>query len=283
MNEELITKFLDGIGTKNDTVAILKEPTEGLDVQPLIEEFKADSRSVYSNDPAVIKELELKAKGKERGSVERKVKKVFNISAEEWAAAELDGDYEKALAFALDKQKKAGTKSVQEINTELQDANTKIEWYKNEEIPRIEKESSEKVDRNEANRHLRKLIADSGELIVSESATIAVVKEELTRKGYITGLNEAKTDLTIKTQEGLSPQDEGKTRNLTNDEVVKGILEGEKLVKQSRATTEPPKPTSRFIQTDSVVSDIPGLSAAEKNLADVQGMEKKSSGMAGIK
>ena len=84
MNEELITKFLDGIGTKNDTVAILKEPTEGLDIKPLIEEFKAQSRSVYANDPEVIKELESSAKGKARGSVERKIKKVFNLTDDEW-------------------------------------------------------------------------------------------------------------------------------------------------------------------------------------------------------
>ena len=280
--EELV-KFLDEIGIKNSTIAILKEPTEGLDIKALADEFKTDSRAVYANDPEVIKELELKAKGKERGSVERKVKKVFNISAEDWAAAELDGDYEKALVFANEKIKKEGTKSVQEINTDLQDANTKLKWYKEEEIPRIEKESSEKVDRNEANRHLRKLIAESGELIVSESATIAVVKEELSRKGYTTALNEGKSDLTIKTQEGLSPQDEGKTRNLTNEEVIKGILEGEKLVKQSRAGTETPKITPAFAQPERKEGDSPELQAAIKNLDVVKDLEKTTRVTAGTK
>ena len=239
MDEELITKFLDGIGTKNETVAILKEPPEGLDIEPLVAEFKQNGKEVFENDPDVIQKLASKAKGKERGSVERKIKKVFNITPEEWGENELEGDYEKALTFSFDKQKTAGSKSAGEIQAELQDANTKLKWYKDDEIPRIEKESSEKVDKNEANRHLRKLIADSGELIVSESATIAVVKEELTKKGYTAGLNEGKTDLTIKTQDGLSPQDEGKTRNLTNTEVVKGILESEKLIKQSNADPDP--------------------------------------------
>ena len=277
MNEELITKFLDEIGIKNETVAILKDPPEELDIKPLADEFKTDGRAVYANDPAVIKELESSAKGKARGSVERKIKKVFNITPEEWGENELEGDYEKALTFGFDKQKKAGSKSAQEIQAELHDANTKIKWYKEEEMPRIERESSEKVDRNEASRHLRKVIADSGELIVSESATMSVIKEELTKKGYTAGLNEAKTDLIIKTKDGLSPQDEGKTRNLTNTEVVKAILESEKLIKQSNADPDtPPKP--RVIPTsEPTKSTLPGMAKAEANLKDLEKMNTSGS------
>jgi len=272
--EELVSKFLENVGVSNETIALLKDPEEDLKVEDLSNEFKSAQREVYANDPEVIKELAAKAKGKERGSVERKIKKVFNITPEDWGENELEGDYEKALTFGFDKQKKAGSKSAQEIQAELQDANTKLKWYKDEEIPRIEKESSAKVDRNEASRHLRKLIADSGDLIVSESATIAVVKEELTKKGYTAGLNEAKTDLTIKTQDGLSPQDEGKTRNLTNTEVVKGILESEKLIKQSKADPDPPlKKRTLLPQPEPVKSPLPGMAAAEANLKDLEKMK----------
>ena len=270
--EELV-KFLENVGVSNETIALLKDPEEGLKVEDLAKEFKSAQRDVYANDPEVIKELASKAKGKERGSVERKIKKVFGLTDEEWNTGELEGDYEKALTFASDKQKKAGSKSAQEIQAELHDANTKLKWYKEDEIPRIEKESSEKVDKNEANRHLRKVIADSGELIVSESATIAVVKEELTKKGYTTGLNEDKTDMTIKTKDGLSPQDEGKTRNLTNMEVVKGILESEKLIKQSKADPDPdPKKRTPIPKTEPVKSKLLGLAAAEQNLEDLKKM-----------
>lgn len=275
MNEELVTKFLDGIGTKNETVAILKDPPDGLkEVDDLIAEFKTNGKEVFENDPDVITSLAKKAKGKERGSVERKIKKVFNISPEEWGEEELEGDYEKTLTFCFEKMKKAGSKSAQEIQAELQDANTKIKWYKEEEIPRIETESSAKVDRNEANRHLRKLIVDSGELIVSESATMAVVKEELTKKGYATGLNEHKTDLTIKTADGLSPQDEGKTRNLSNAEVVKGILEKEDLIKQSKAPTEP-DPNKRKLLSIQGEPKFTIHPDAEQNVIDLKDMKVK--------
>ena len=115
------------------------------------------------------------------------------------------------------------------------------------------------------------MIADSGELIVSESATMSVVKEELTKKGYTAGLNEAKTDLIIKTKDGLSPQDEGKTRNLTNTEVVKSILESEKLIKQSNAGTEPP-PKKKVLPTSEPTKSTPGMAKAEQNLKDLEKM-----------
>ena len=281
--EELVSKFLENVGVSNETIALLKDPEEDLKVEDLSNEFKSAQREVYANDPEVIKELASKAKGKERGSVERKIKKVFNITPEEWGENELEGDYEKALTFSFDKQKTAGSKSAGEIQAELQDANTKLKWYKDDEIPRIEKESSEKVDKNEANRHLRKLIADSGELIVSESATIAVVKEELTKKGYTAGLNEGKTDLTIKTQDGLSPQDEGKTRNLTNTEVVKGILESEKLIKQSNADPDPALKKRTLIPSEPVKSILPGMKAAEANLKELEKMERGGGSLLGGK
>ncbi len=280
--EELV-KFLENVGVSNETIALLKDPEEGLKVEDLAKEFKSAQREVYANDPEVIKELAAKAKGKERGSVERKIKKVFGLTDDEWNTGELEGDYEKALTFASDKQKKAGSKSAQEIQVELHDANTKLKWYEEDEIPRIEKESSEKVDKNEASRHLRKLIADSGELIVSESATIAVVKEELTKKGYTAGLNEAKTDLTIKTKDGLSPQDEGKTRNLTNTEVVKGILESEKLIKQSNADPGPDPKKRILIPAGPVKTELPGMKAAEANLKELEKMERGGGSLLGGK
>jgi len=249
--EELV-KFLENVGVSNETIALLKDPEEGQKVEDLADEFKSKQREVYANDPEIIKDLESKAKGKARGSVERKIKKVFNIPAEEWAAAELDGDYEKALTFGFDKQKKAGSKSTQEINTELQEANTKIKWYKEEEIPRIQTESDTRADKKEANSYLREMIANSGKLIVSEGVAVTVVNEELRKKGYKTGLNEAKTSLTIKTEDGLSPQDEGKTRNLSNEEVIKGVLKSENLIIQSNADqdTEVKKKKTLLIQND---------------------------------
>ncbi|GAF75505.1 unnamed protein product, partial [marine sediment metagenome] len=176
---ETIEKFLDGIGITTDIIANLKDPGDDLDIKKLSNDFKEKQKAVFSNDPDVMKTLDLKAKGKARGSVERKIKKVSGISNEEWIENELEGDYEKALTFGFDKQKKAGSKSAQDIQVELQDANTKIKWYKEEEVPRIQKESNEKVDKGTATRFLRRLIADSGELIVSENAATTVVKGEL--------------------------------------------------------------------------------------------------------
>jgi len=239
--EELV-KFLENVGVSNETIALLKDPEDGQKVEDLSDEFKSKQREVYANDPEIIKDLESKAKGKARGSVERKIKKVFNISSEEWATAELDGDYEKALTFGHDKQKKAGSKSAQDIQAELLDANKKIEWYKDEEVPRIVKSEKQKVDDFHIERHLRELIVDSGELANNIGSDVAeiVLKEELRKKGFTASLAE-NGKLAILTEDGLVPLDEAKTKNLSNTEIVKGIVVAKGLIKQSNAIIDPDK------------------------------------------
>ena len=285
MNEQT-EKFLDGIGITTDIIANLKDPSDDLDVKTLSDDYNEKKKSVFSNDPDVIKELALKAKGKERGSVERKIKKVFNITPEEWGDNELEGDYEKALIFGFDKQKKSGSSSAQELQDELQDANKKIEWYKSEEIPRIQKTEKLKVDNFHIGRYLRELIVDSGELASNIGGDVAeiVLKEELRKKGLTASLEEGK--LAILTADGLVPQDEEKTRNLSNMELVKGIMTGKGLLKQSNAGIEPPKPTprARFTETPPSTEGLPHLAAAEKNLKNLQGMEKdKGRGFGNLK
>jgi len=235
-------KFLDGIGTDAGTIANLKDPSDDLDVVKLSDEHNEKKKDVFTNDPDVITELQKKAKGKERGSVERKIKKVFDIKAEEWTENELEGDYEKALTFGHDKQKKAGSKSAQEIQAELLDANKKIEWYKDEEVPRIVKAEKQKVDNFHIERHLRELIVDSGELANNIGSDVAeiVLKEELRKKGFTPSLTED-GKLAILTEDGLVPLDEAKTKNLSNAEIIKGIVVAKGLIKQSNAVIEPDK------------------------------------------
>jgi len=237
--EELV-KFLENVGVSNETIALLKDPEDGQKVEDLANEFKSKQREVYANDPEVIKELQKSAKGKERGSVERKIKKVFDIKAEEWTENELEGDYEKALTFGHDKQKKAGSKSAQEIQTELLEANKKIEWYKDEEVPRIINVEKQKVDNFHIERHLRELIVDSGDLANNIGSDVAeiVLKEELRKKGFKTSLTED-GKLAILTEDGLVPLDEAKTKNLSNTEIVKSIVIAKGLIIQSNADPDP--------------------------------------------
>ena len=82
--EELV-KFLEKVGVDNQIIAQLKDPEEGLNVDELAEEFKTSQKEVYANNPDVVKELEKAAAGKARSSCEREIKRVFDISVEEWS------------------------------------------------------------------------------------------------------------------------------------------------------------------------------------------------------
>jgi len=279
MNEELTTKFLEGIGTTNEDIALLKDPPDdGVDIETMANKFKQKQREVYANDPDVIKDLEVKATGKARGSVEREIKRVFDISTGEWEENDFgnEKDYKKVLQFGIEKVKKQGNKSVQEIQSELQEANKKIKWYDEERIPEINKEWQSKTDRNDIERHFRKLIGEGGDLIVSGDVASTVIEKRLNEKGFVTELNEDRNEIVIKTRDGLIPQDEAKTRNLSNMEIVKGILSGEKLIKESHAQETPP-PQPRFTPEPAPgakAGELPGMAAARANLEEVKQVER---------
>jgi len=271
--EELI-RFLEEIGVDNKVIANLKEPEEGLNVEELAKEFRESQHEVYANDPDVIKNLEIRATGKARGSVEREIKRVFDISTGEWEENDFgnEKDYKKILQFGIEKIKKQGSKSVQEIQAELQEANKKIKWFDEERIPEINKEWQSKTDKNDIERHFRKLIGDSGDLIVSSDVASTVIEKKLNEKGFVPTLNEDRNGVIIKTRDGLIPQDEGKTRNLSNMEIVKGILSGEKLLVQSHATDTPPPPPRPIPgpAPGAKAGELPGLAAAKANLEEVK-------------
>jgi len=271
---EELTKFLEEIGVDNKVIANLKEPEEGLNVEELAKEFRESQHEVYANDPDVIKNLEIKATGKARGSVEREIKRVFDISTGEWEENDFgnEKDYKKILQFGIEKIKKQGSKSVQEIQAELQEANKKIKWFDEERIPEINKEWQSKTDKNDIERHFRKLIGDSGDLIVSSDVASTVIEKKLNEKGFVPTLNEDRNGVIIKTRDGLIPQDEGKTRNLSNMEIVKGILSGEKLIKESHAPDTPPPPPRPIPgpAPGAKAGELPGLAAAKANLEEVK-------------
>lgn len=275
---EEIIKFLEKVGVDNQVIAQLKEPEEGLNVDELADEFKGKQREVYANDPDVVKDLEVKATGKARGSVEREIKRQFDITVDEWEQNNFgeEKDFKKVLKFGIEKIQKQAGKTAQEIQTELQEANAKIKYFEEEKIPEINKDWQGKIDRTDIERHFRKLIGDCGDLIVSHDVASTVLEKRLAEKGLKPELTEDRNGIIIKTKDGLMPQDEKKTRNLTNSEVVKGILSGEKLIKESHADdTPPPRPVFSPQPTIGQKADeLPGMAKARENLAKVEKLER---------
>lgn len=249
---EELTKFLEKVGVDNQVIAQLKDPEEGLNIDELADEFKQSQKEVYANNPDVIKDLEKKAAGKARGSVEREIKRVFDITIEEWEESNFgeEKDYKKVLAFAKDKMKKTGNQTAQELQEEKQALVVEIKRLKEEEIPNLNTEWEKKINRTDIERHYRKLIGESGDLIISPEDAAVIVSNALSDRGYNTELTEDKGGISFKTKEGLVPQDDEGTRNLTPKEVVKSILDGKKLVKQSNAPIEPLPPRATILRTE---------------------------------
>ena len=149
--EELVTKFLEKVGVDNQVIAQLKDPEDGLNVDELADEFKQLQKEVYANNPDVVKDLEKKAAGKARGSVEREIKRMFDITIEEWEENNFgeEKDYKKVLAFGKDKLKKTGNQTAQELQENNQALVVEIKRLKEEEIPTINTAWEKKINRTD--------------------------------------------------------------------------------------------------------------------------------------
>lgn len=264
---EELKKFLLKVGVASDAIAQLTEADSEPDVEKLASDFKASQRDVFKNDPEIIGELTGSLRGKERGSVERKIKKEFGITAEEWGESELEGDYGKAIAFGINKLKTESGKPAEKLQTDLQEANQAILNYKEKVIPEIEDKAQQRINQFYVQNKLHGLIEDSGELIVAADVANTVVINEFAKLGLKPTIEG--NDLTIKTGDGLAPQDKDKTRNLSNSEVVKGILDSKGLIKQSKADPDPQpgKVYNPDPQPDKV--ELPHLKAAREHEKDL--------------
>ena len=276
----MIVQFLEKVGVDNQVIAQLKDPEEGLNVDELAKEFKENQREVYANDPDVVKRLRTEAKGKERGSIEREIKRVYGITTEEWEENKFgeEKDYKKVLEFGRKKIETQNTTSKQDLVDENHVLKDKIKWYDDERIPEIQSESKNEVNKFYIERHLQKLIEKSGDITVSARAATILVKEGLKDKGLNSSLTENLDGVLFKTNEGLVPQDEGKTRNLTNMEVIKGILSTEKVLVESKATPVPPVTPPVISQPITDKPESLGEKIARENLAEIQDMKPKPRG-----
>ena len=75
--------------------------------------------------------------------------------------------------------------------------------------------------------------------------------------------------LSIKTKDGLAPQNDDKTKNLSNRELIQGILEKEGLLKQSKADPDKPPTPAPTPAPDDVYARMPHLKKAREHEKNV--------------
>lgn len=235
-----------------------------VDIDLFSDSFKSGQREVFKNDPDFINELKGEARGKERGSVERAIRRVLGITAEEVREKELEGNYDKLLNFGKEKVEKSGTGTAQELQNELHDVKEKIKNYEENVIPNLKEEGKSEVNKFHIKNRIHELISESGELAVNQKVATTIVNEHLNNNYQITYDN---GEIVIKTRDGLIPQDKDKTRNLTNLELIKGKLETEGLLKQSQGSDLSPPPPSPLPSAGGEMKFRPqGMDAAEESV-----------------
>jgi len=272
--EEHLEKFLVKVGIPEDIVSQFKDVKEDSppDVDQLASEWKQHQREVFQNDPEIIKNLKSELRGKERGTVERAIMRSLGITAAEAREHGLEEDYEKLLKYASDKLKKSSSQTAEELQKQLQEANQRVQEYDDKVIPELKAASKKEISQFYVKNYLGELISEAGDLVVKPHIATTVIDTALRSRGLIMNLNDDGNGISIKTKDGLTPQNDDKTKNLSNKELIQGILEKEGLLRQSKGDPgnppAPPKPSQTSLNDD-VHARMPHLKKAQEHEKNV--------------
>ena len=103
-------EFLKLIGVSNETIEAItaEETAEDLNLEDLSKEYISKQKSLSANDPDLIKGIKDEIRGTELSKIEHRIKKQFNLSADDIRDKKFDEILETAF---LKVQKESGTSS----------------------------------------------------------------------------------------------------------------------------------------------------------------------------
>lgn len=254
-----IEEFLASIGVQKDTIEALgKEPEEGqeIDVASFVEDYKSNQREVLKNDPDFINPITQGITGKERATIEQKIKKVLKNYLDETELDALKGydSFIGKLSEVIESNKNHNADS-EKLQNDLIEANKTLQELREVEIPKIQAEAEAKHKQFIITSKLKEKIGGH-ELIVPGTVAEALISNEWNNK-YNLELSE-EGSLTIKTKDGNDVLNENKTSKLTIDDIMKSTFEANKILKQSNGTPEP-TPAPQAVNNGQSVKGMPHI------------------------
>jgi hypothetical protein len=242
---------------------------------------------VYKNDPDLVSELRKQADGKARGSVEAKLKKIFNLNEDDLKDIDKESKdalfYEEISKVALRKASSTKDKTVEKLQIELQETNAEVKRLKEEDIPNIKMQTTKEIEKFHINQKINEMLPEEKMLIIKPKIASKLVTDYLW-SDYNMGINE-KGELVIKTKDGLIPQNADKTKNLTVTELIDMKLVQDGLKRESNADDKKAEEGKRdFTDYKRPLKDDPekpyraklrGMRAAEENIGELNKMDKK--------
>lgn len=202
------------------------DPT--FEVEKVIEDFKETQKDLLKNDKDFVGEIQ-KAEAAKRNDMWRsKIKKKTGLTAEEIK----DKTDEEIIELAVSKLSTKGDATLDQLQKELLEANTKIKTLEEEVIPAAKNEAEVFKKNFMIELKQEKLLgALPKKLRVGNTAALATLKAKL-GDAYKFEIDE-KGELTILTKDGMKPKNQDGTKFLTAAELITNILDEEKLLENS--------------------------------------------------
>ena len=236
---ELVFKSL---GISEDEVKnLLSEANEGDNIEelvaPIIEGYKARQKEVLLNDPEFLKPIQDKITGKERGTLENKLKKVLaesGMNSEEIKSLQGIDEYIEKFK-ELSKSKSKGSEQLEEILKEKTTLADRIKEYEEVILPGEKKKFEDQLNDFYVNEQLRNM-ASKYDLIIPQDTALDLLKLKL--GSYKLSVNEKK-ELDLLTSEGAKVLDEKKEKIIGVSDIIKNVFETSNLIKKNNGAAMP--------------------------------------------
>lgn len=285
---DLLKKFLTGIGIDTVTITTLSADPETYkdkppDVDSFITSFKENQRKVAENDHEFMNKIRNDIMGKERGTIEHAAKQIFELTSEQMTEVEKASPgaakYKAILQFGKENAGKSKDKTLQELQSEIQQKNIEIQKYKDEIIPQIKSEAQAEVKRDKLSLYISNMAFEDKRLLMKRPVFNTNLEMQINRKYDADTDEQGRPVLKIKGK-GTLPQNKEGTRNLTIDEIIEQEAIEMGVFAESNAGEEPGKktPPSPTPENDGKYrSVLPGMAAAEANVEKLKSEMIKNS------
>lgn len=259
-------KLLRKIGFTNEQIEKLtKDDAPETIVEEIATSFQTSQREVLKNNAEFIQPIKDEIRGAELSKIEHKLKKTFNLGAEEIK----DKKFEEIIGIAHEKATKASAVGAEELQSKLVELSKENKRLMEEVLPGKEMEAKQTIAQFRKETALQNILAKR-QLIVSSDVVMPAVKTFL-ESNYNIDLDE-NGGLLVKTKQNLNPLNQDGTKIVTFEEILDGHLTSLGVVKQSNAAPTgkpapgtPPAGTPPAGTPGEMKFNLPGLQKAQQN------------------
>ncbi len=223
-------EYLKLIGVDSDTIDNLfkEELEEDFVVSDKAKDFVKKSRTLAKDDPELIRTIRDEIRGTELSKIEHKIKKTFDLSADDVR----DKKFDEILDVAKEKVQASAGSTNEELQTKIVELNNKVKNYEEEVLPAERKKATDLISNFRKESSLSAALAKrANTLIVLPEAILPAINNKLQAEYNVT-VNDS-GELEVKTKDGLNPLNKEGTKQITFDEIIDGYLSDLKVVKQS--------------------------------------------------